>query len=346
MSESQSRKTWCGYVDVLGVRAIAARSPSELNDTLAKFHRTLQLHFKVMDDSSADMLAFSDGAFFRTADLTAFISFYRLVRNSLYDQGVFFNSAVIPGDMDIFDEETSEVGKYIHKSPPRFRSFRFAGEAPAAYQAQSALKGIGCGISVTSNEARKLKLVETFYVRPRSKSGIDIKKYFDVPFDALEISDPGEPSPAGATRKQILDQIFHACHIALSSSSNGGAYYLSGIINAIRSSNCAAIALENGIPSQMPYIMSKIFVDRQVMASIRDISGHHLIYLAAFDHLFSQHGGGMPRDLERFFVAKFASVKRCFRNLDDVPSFVISLDARKRLIEVKSELDRIRPERN
>lgn len=333
MARNNVANNWCGYVDILGVRAIAIRSASELNAVLLKFHKTLDQHFSKLGD--ADMVAYSDGAYFSFKDLDRFIDFYKSIRNSLYDQSVFFNVAVMEGAMEIHDgcDGEEEAGN------ERFRSYIFTGIAPSVYQAQTALKGVGCDIRIKPDRRKVKGLISNFYVRPFGKS-YTVSEFSDVPFGNQEMEAPVANAPAG--QKRHLDNIYHACHLALSESPKFGAYYMSAIINSIRSSDTKKMSVDGNKIDGCPYPILKIISDKKIMASIADIAGHHLIYLATFDHIYQQHGGGIGPDLERAIVSKFTNVKRCFRNLTDVPTYVISADAKRRLMEVKSDIDNLR----
>ena len=332
---------WCGYIDILGARELAKRSPQELNIALDRLHSALGDNFKYFAD--ADCSAFSDGAFFRTSEFSNFFPFYTRVRNQLFQAGIFFRCSYIKGDISFADRETKENGVYANRRPPRFRSFTFGGSAPNAYQKESELKGAGCTIDpqYPKDELSELNIIRTYGVA--AKSGrFEPHQFFDVRLSQFEISDEHETiSKNYDDEHQVIDQIVYSAHSSSVDSAKAGSYYLPLLVLAVRSSYFKEISYQN-YDWTAPYLFKKLFGKKSIIKALKDVPGLNFLLLTAFDQLYHDFDEKIPEDIERAVVVKLMSRPSCFKELANVPVFVISPRARRRLIEARAEIDNVK----
>ena len=332
--------SWCGYIDMLGTRAMASRSARELIDNLDYFHSSLSENFNHFERGRCS--AFSDGAFFVSPNPAAFKPFYVRVRNMLFQHGIFFRCSYIPGEIPMIDRETDENGRYLEQSPPAFRSFTFSGAAPEAYQRESTFKGVGCIIT----DGRQLKqhdIVTSFYVRVDGNK-TTIHQFFDFRFSNYELSDPHDDKQTGiggqpnyTAEQPLIDQTIIACHSALTQSAEIGTYFISAIASMIRSIDLKRVNYDEAQKSweNAPYIFIQ-FIDGGATKALKELPGLNLLLLACFDKLFCDWDGTPPRAVEDRVLRRLARHPSCFRNLDRVPEFVISGEARSALVRLRA----------
>lgn len=330
--------SWCGYIDILGSRELARRSPHELGVALDSFHSALADNFPTFEEASC--VAFSDGAFFRTNAFANFYPFYSRVRNQLFQAGTFFRCSYMQGEIPIIDRET-EDGRYLGAIVPAFRSFTFGGKAPEAYQRESEFKGVGCTIDQAPSDSALGLTVKSFYLRDDQPTA-----YVDFKYSEYELSAPDEETNnmEYSGQQRLFDSIIYNCHVSLSQSDKVGSYYLPSIVSAVRSSDFSMIDVgddDRWIDS--PYVFNKIFSGNGILKAIKEMPGLNYVLLAAFDHLYSQSSMSISPRVEKRVIAKMMTRPGCFRNLDRVPSFVISPAAKRRLIELRAEYQNISP---
>ena len=332
--------SWCGYIDILGAREMARRSPQELTNGLYKLHSALSDHFDVF--KNAKCLAFSDGAFFKCKEFEDFLPFIRGVRNQLFQSGVFFRCSYLKGDIIIIDNETKQDGSYIDKKAPSFRSFKFGGDAPVAYQKESEFKGIGC--TIQDSPKGNANVISSFFLKWEGGRFYPAK-YEDVSFSRYEIGDPeNEKEKRGfASEVRILEQILYYCHFSLAQSAQLGSYYLPLLVNVIKSSSLAGVEY-NSNRWDAPYAFRRLFGPGQALRVVRDIPGMSLFLLSVFDKLFLDNDEHIQEDAEEKIVRIIMKIKpSAFKNLATVPDYVISPRAKQRLIEARASLDNVRP---
>lgn len=355
--------SWSGYIDVLGTRDAAKISSQELYEYLHKFHAALSGWIEKFD---GDCYAFSDGAFFTCEKFENFPPFLTKIRNELFQSSTFFRCSFLPGEIKV---ESGDGNQF--RSGKIFISYQFSGTAPEAYQAESNFKGVGCVIDTrkernpalqrelkssrdeNKNEIRKkindeeekfsnLKseyLVDTFYVIPNGRKVTAIQST-DLRYSEYEISEKDEKINSSYKNQQrLVDPIISACFSASARSSKIATYYISALVTMIR---CCDLTGSNWDSStgkwiKTPYVFRHIMSDNSLRV-LRDIPGFHLVLLCAFDHLYtSKQHSGMTDALEERILRHLLKVSSCFKDLDEIPDFVISSSARHRLIKLKLE---------
>jgi hypothetical protein len=331
---------WCGYIDMLGTRAMASRSSEELIRNLDYFHATLSENFKFFKNGRCS--AFSDGAFFVAGEPTAFQPFYQRVRNMLFQRGLFFRCSFIEGDIPMMDHETDESGNYLAKSPPSFRSFTFSGSAPDAYQRESMFKGVGCTVAKANGEKKLQNTVTSFYLR--SDGGkLSAVEYLDFRYSEFELSEPPADTEDDswtatyAAEQRIVDPTVLACHTALTQSTSVGSYFLPVFVSMIRSSDLSNVTynVSGGGWENAPYLFRQL-VDGGATKALKDLPGLHLLLLACFDKLYRDCDGTPPKAVRERVLHKLMRHPNCFRNLDRIPDFVISGSARNELVKLRA----------
>ena len=332
--------TWCGYIDILGAREAAKRSEANLIRSLDRFHSALGTCFDVFKDAQCS--AFSDGAFFKTESFNNLYPYISRVRNQLFQHGVFYRASYIPGEIKFFDRETDEDGAYTNPSPPAFRSFTFGGRAPSAYQKETELKAVGCTIdSAWQNETHAEKVAPCFGVKIDGRR-LTTFPFYDFIFDKYEIGcDPEDGQQSYIGQARILDAIFMAAHSASAQSEKVGSYYVSLFVLAINSTDMSRISVDGKDVIAGPYIYERFFGPRSAARAIKDISGLHYVLLRAWDKMYVDMAESMPSSLEDHVVSSLMRRPKCFKELADIPDYVISGKAKDRLIEVRAKLERV-----
>jgi hypothetical protein len=331
--------TWCGYIDMLGTRAMASRSADELIRNLDYFHGALAENFSFFSNGRCS--AFSDGAFFVSHEQTAFQPFYIRVRNMLFQRGLFFRCSYIEGDIPMIDNETNELGRYLSHSPPAFRSFTFSGSAPLAYQYENTFKGIGCTVAKSARGSRPQRTVNSFFLKIDGNR-TSVSEYLDFAYSEYELAEPtanSKESPQVQTVEQpIVDQAVLACHSALTQSAVVGSYFLSVFAAMIRSSTLKNVKFDvsSGEWKDAPYLFRQL-VDGGATKALKELPGLHLLLLASFEKLYTDCDGTPPKAVQEKVLQRLMRHSACFRNLDRVPDFVISGRARNELVKLRAE---------
>ena len=326
--------SWCGYIDLLATRAVAEQSPGDLDAFLYRFHTALYSAFK--KNKGGKCYAFSDGAFFSFNSIETFKPFYRAVRNELFQQRMFFRCSLIPGVISKEEQHWPEKA-----DDPDFISMTFADEAPRAYQKENEFKGVGCVIDLRQkNPADDHDLVKSYYVIAK---GTKAKAYeiLDFRFGHLEIDRPvasGGEAPKPGERR-VFEPIIEACHTAISHSEIVASYYTSAIVTAIRSTDLSRAEFD-GINWQNASYPFTEMISGGVSRVLRHLPGLHLILLTCYDHLFSERKGEIPREAEAEVVSRLMRFPKCFYKLNEVPDFVISQEARRKLVKLHVERER------
>ena len=75
---------------------------------------------------------------------------------------------------------------------------------------------------------------------------------------------------------------------------------------------------------------------RARILAIEELPGLNLLLLACFDKLFSDCGGAPPKAVDNRVVRRLTRYPSCFRNLDRVPTFVITGQARSALVRLRA----------
>jgi len=249
--------------------------------------------------------------------------------------------------------------EYISPSAPHFRSFTFHGDAPKAYQIESEFKGAGCTIRFREDisELRKIReelqehttdtappdfiderlLVESFYLR-LDRGRQEVFSSVDFRYSNDELS-PHRNS-ASPVIFHIFDQVVNSCYEGLSQSRIVGSYFLPILVSAIRSCDLSKLDYDpiSGWKNA-PYVFEEI-ISGGVSSVLKTMPGLNLLLLATWDHAFSQKSGNVPDAVQSEILRRLSTVPSCFRNLDQVPSFVISEKARHKLVKLRATWDR------
>ena len=334
---------WCGYIDMLGTRAMASRSAEELIRNLDYFHGALAESFPSFKGGLCS--AFSDGAFFVSKDSPSdFHPFFIRIRNMLFQHGLFFRCSYIEGDIPMIDNETDESGVFLTQKAPSFRSFTFSGSAPVAYQCESTFKGIGCTIGKSQGKSLP-QTISSFFLKSEGNR-TSIVQYTDFSYSEFELIDPQlqddglESINRGyPTEQPIVDQTIFSCHTALTQSATVGSYFVPVFVAMIRSSNLEKIEFDNktGKWSNAPYLFQQL-IDGGATKALKDLPGLHLLLLATYDKLFRDCDGTPPRSVQDRVIARLMRYPTCFRNLDQIPEHVISGKARSELVKLRAAI--------
>ena len=331
---------WCGYIDMLGTRAMASRSAKELINNLDYFHSTLCENFEYFQGGRCS--AFSDGAFFVASEPSSFQPFYQRIRNMLFQRGLFFRCSFIKGDIPMLDMETDENGNYLANSPPSFRSFTFSGSAPEAYQRESMFKGVGCTIAKSANTKNLQNTVASFYLKTEGSKLLALE-YLDFRYSEFELSEPpvdnknDRQTGTYNAEQRIVDPTVLACHTALTQSASVGSYFVPVFVSMLRSSQLNSINydVKEGSWLNAPYLF-KLLIDGGATKALKELPGLHLLLLACFDKLYQDCEGTPPKAVSDKVLRKLMRHPTCFRNLDRVPDFVISGSARNELVKIRA----------
>ncbi|WP_099447418.1 hypothetical protein [Caulobacter sp. B11] len=330
-------ESWCGYIDMLSTRAIAQRSPQDLRSTLSNFHSALEMAFESF--KSGECYAFSDGAFFRCEDQEDFFAFYRLVRNELFQQKVFFRCSFLEGTIDVVERAAASAKSLLPSGRKRrFFSMTFTDDAARAYQRESEFKGIGCTIDVAVNKGRAKQHIATSYYLTQAHGSIRPVKTLDVTFNESELDRAVAGTSPAVGDRRVFDNIVDACQVSLSQSERVGACYCTPLVTAIRSCDLSNVDYIDSAWVKTPYVFEEL-MSGPVARQLRHMPGLHLLLLSSFDRLFSQQSQ-IPPAVERQVILQLAKFPQCFRRLDEVPDFVISHSARARLVQLHVELEK------
>ena len=325
----------CGYIDMLATRAMARRSVQDLRGNLNNFHSAMESAF--LSQRNGKTFAFSDGAFFRYDDLGHFIQFYKLTRNELFQQKLFFRCSVIDGDLGVTIR--AHAGERSDAAEPSFTSMTFTESAAEAYKRESEFKGVGATIKHESSRLFQTDLVESFFIYEENRV-LKTASVLDVRFGESELSKPIDlslddidPVPPGSWR--VFDQIIDACRSSMAESERLAVYYATAIVTAVRSLDLSRIDYDDvtGAWIDAPYVFQEI-ASGPVPKVLRHMPGIHLVLLACFDHLYSQRAGGLPDAVADKIMTRLISFPLCFRRLGGVADHVISQDARSYLIRL------------
>jgi|GEM_PF-5733004 len=321
--------TWCGYIDVLGTREAAALGLSDVRAHLRHFHSALYDNFEAFTEGRC--IAASDGAFFETSGINNFYPYYRRVRNTLFERGIFLKCSFVAGGIR-FEEKQKINGD----GAVVFKSLEFSDQASLAFQTESSLKGIGCWIKVT--EARPENTVVNFMVVKES-GRFTVEKFEDFSFSRYEVGAPESREGAGwKTEAKLVDSIFYHCHYALVNSDNFAVKYVPLFVNAIRSSDFRDLSYENGSWQNAPYILRKLLASKSTTGAILRIPGAKFILLSLYDEYYAQNFGELKKSAEEQVLQLLLARADCTTNLNSVPDFVLRPEARTHLLEAISRV--------
>lgn len=353
---------WSGYIDLLGTRDVARLSTQDLQIYLDGFHSALADFIHEFD---GDCYAFSDGAFFTCRQFDAFYPFLIRVRNQLFQADAYFRCSFLPGKISVDDGDDLDV-----RPLGTFVTYKFAGVAPEAYQAESVFKGVGCVIDLKKSrheevrdqlkkeksaakreelsklidelegqfqDKRKKYLVDSFYITANGRK-TSVTPTFDFAYSPFEIGDGDDKEiEQYAGQQRLVDCLISSCYSALARSSKISSYYLSAMVSMVRS--CKLEMADWDVKERSwvntPYVFRQLMSDGSLKL-LKDVPGFHILMLAAFDHLHRcKKDVGVTAALEARVLSHLLKVGACFRDLDSVQEFVISSECKKKLIDLK-----------
>ncbi|WP_157083113.1 hypothetical protein [Novosphingobium lentum] len=354
--------SWSGYIDLLGTRDIARLSSQDLQIYLDSFHSALADFIHEFD---GDCFAFSDGAFFTCRKFDSFYPFFIRVRNQLFQADAYFRCSFLPGKIVVDDGNELKI-----KPLGTFVTYKFAGVAPEAYQAESVFKGVGGVVDLKKPRHEEVRerlkseksatkkeelsknidslevqfqqdcrkyLVDSFYISANGKK-VNAVATFDFSYSSFEVGDSeDEGIPQYSGQQRLVDSLISSCYSSLARSSKISSYYLSALVSMIR---CCDLKKSDWNAKDKSWILTP-YAFRHLMSEgslrlLKDVPGFHLVLLTAFDHLYRcKKDNGITVDLENHILSHLLKVGSCFRDLDSVQDFVISSESKKKLIELK-----------
>ncbi|MGY9047979.1 MAG: hypothetical protein ACKVKF_13190 [Rhodobacterales bacterium] len=328
--------SWCGYIDILGTREAAASGLSDVRAHLDDFHSALFDHFDSFQNGQC--IAASDGAFFEAEGIDDFYDFYRRVRNTLFERGIFFKCSFVPGRIRFEERQKTKPDGSV-----AFKSLEFSDQATAAFQVESALKGRGCWVKVKDNLPKN---TITNFMVVKASGKFSVEKFEDFAFSKFEVgSDDDIFAPAWPHEARLIDSIFYHCHYSIINSDNFSMKYLPLFVNAVRSSDLRDIRFTSGKWERAPYIVHRLVGSKASLAAISKVPGLRYLLLALYDEYFSQNKGEFEEGAEGQIVRLLTSRNDCTTNLNSVPDFVLKPRARAHLMEEISKSRGIRKTR-
>lgn len=210
--------SFISFMDLLGIKSVATYSPQVYHEKISQFQSVLKYHSKKRLNGTYKLMAFSDCAYIQSDNLLELIVFFQKVRQELMSREIFFNAAILPGDLGISNEKENDDEN---------RSFiMFKSESTVkVYSKQNSFTGIGISVDgVINNQEIKDYIIKSCYnvysTEPNNKYKI-YKEYFDIVYES------NDTTLLGFIIKEYIE--------TFSLDTRAARYYLSGISTVLRS---------------------------------------------------------------------------------------------------------------
>ncbi|MBP1852424.1 hypothetical protein [Rhizobium halophytocola] len=331
--------SYCGYIDILGTKALADHAIDELREHMDYFHSSLHDNFEYYKNGTC--IAASDGAFYENIDKDEFYPYYRRVRNFLFDKGVFFKCSYMPGKIGPILEPQ---GGPIDLAAPAFLSINFSDQSSKAYRAEARLRGIGCTIEEfgKSSEEKPSNTILNFYMQKQGGKFVPVA-FIDFNFSIFEVSENGEHCAEWEGQQRLLDRILFYTSISTINSDDIALKFIPLLVNAVRSSSYSGIYAEGNKWIRAPYIIRRLITSNSPITQISRIPGINLILLSIYDKIYSDNLGEIQEKAEEKILRFISRRRDCQKNLGDTPNFVIKPPAKKKLLRKLAEYRGINP---
>lgn len=142
---------YISFMDLLGIKSIATYSPQAYHDKIKRFQDLLKYYEDNILKCNHKLIAFSDCAYVQCESLCELISFFQKLRQELMLREIFFNAAVIEGDLELSYHSNGE-GTDIKSSFTMFNS----PSTVKVYSKQNSFTGIGVSVDGLPEADKKI----------------------------------------------------------------------------------------------------------------------------------------------------------------------------------------------
>ncbi len=228
--------SYIAYLDLLGTKGFCEEEDLYYKN-INRFSTSVELLSPIIGDSGRIGI-FSDCVYIECSQIDKILQFLTELRLMLIGDELFFNAALTEGELGVESINASKSESEIAESNifgVRFTNKEIAG----IYCKQTAFRGVGIWVdpkllNVVNNS--NYETIKSIYFKKENRSGCNCfepTEYYDIPL----FSDSADSDSFTESRKKlILSIIIKTIYTSHCKSQNYSSYYVSLLINIIRSS--------------------------------------------------------------------------------------------------------------
>ncbi len=221
--------SYIAYLDLLGTKGFCEEEDLYYKN-INRFSTAVELLSPIIGEVGRIGI-FSDCVYIECSQLDKILNFLTQLRLLLIGDELFFNAALIEGELGVESINSCGSEQESNIFGVRFTNKEIAG----IYCKQSSFRGVGIWIEpdLISKVKKKHDVVESIYFSRENRSGKNVfeaHKYYDVPLFGKDCLD----SFTSKRKQYIVSIIIKALYTAHCKSMNFSSYYVSLLINIIR----------------------------------------------------------------------------------------------------------------
>lgn len=228
--------SYIAYLDLLGTKGFCEEEDLYYKN-INRFSTAVELLSPIIGDAGRIGI-FSDCVYIECSQIDRILHFLTELRLMLIGDELFFNAALTEGELGVESINASKTE--VETSESNIFGVRFTNkEIAGIYCKQTAFRGVGIWIDpqlLETIENSDYQIVKSVYFRKENRSGhiiFEPNEYYDI---SLFGSNVLEDSFNTSRKKLILSIIIKTLYTSHCKSRNYSSYYVSLLINIIRSS--------------------------------------------------------------------------------------------------------------
>lgn len=313
--KSKKNSAYIAYFDLLGTRGFCEDSEVYFENIKAFYEAIEQVSYVLKDQGSVGV--FSDCAYAESNDLSYLLEFLVELRNLLNAQELYFNAVVKKGDLGIESVQTEITENTMF-------GVKFTeSDITTLYIEQNNFKGVGIKVheGIWQDVQRtQYKLVDCVYVATKEVN--HVKVYYPVSYKDIAYNPEGEwDMEAGAVA--LLNTFLKVLISSYVKKPKYGAYYLSALVNLLRSYAGSFSWSPSGSEIKTSSIIfrsvEKMLKDKY--SDIIDLPGLEYLPVVMLDVVYNCKE---TKDLDKQLITKKITGMECFKkayahSLDNIP---------------------------
>lgn len=313
-----NKNDYIAYFDLLGTRGFCEDSNLYFENIKA-FNESIEQLSSFLNGYGR-VGVFSDCAYAESNDLSYLLEFLVELRDTLNARGLYFNAVVKKGKLGIESSSTS-TSNCESMFGVKFTNSDIA----SLYIEQTNFKGVGIKIDegiVNEVDSKQFSLVDCIYVA--SKEENHVKIFFPVKYKDISYRPRDEWEKTVGIDGQ-LNQFYTTFFSAYVKSPKFGAYYISALINLIKSyttdfewnpSDGGKIETKSKVFISVKQMLEKKYSD------LEDLPGIEYLALALLDVVYDSDNlvETDKREITKMFMESMGCLKKKYmHSLNDVP---------------------------
>ena len=330
---------YIAYLDLLGTKGFCEDEELYYNN-INRFSNAVE-DLSPIIGKTGKIGIFSDCVYIECAHLEKILQFLTELRNTLIGDNLFFNAALTSGKLGV---ESVKKDDDSHLFGVRFTNKEIAG----IYCKQINYRGVGIWIDpkiLTDVNETSFKLVKSIYYSKEKKNGKTIfepREYDDIAIFDNSRSGGSIDKFDKKRKKCILSIIIKVLYCSHCKSPNYSAYYISLLINIIRTCNTKDL-----IWNRTTENFEKYDIDFSIMYNFLFEADEYLSSLVGLDNMvlallnqifISKNITSYDKsNITELFMKKFSCLKKYIYSLDTIPSEPFTEENKKDFINYCNE---------